>query len=118
MSSNVMFSSCSPIWAFAAGVKIGSGSCSLSTRPAGSGTPHTEEVARYSLSAEPVMYPRATHSMGYMRSWRQIIARPATCSGTSRETTWLGTTSSSWSNHHRLMAVRILPLSGMVVGST
>jgi hypothetical protein len=40
-----MFSSCSPISALAAGVKIGSGSFCAFCRPAGSAMPHTLPVA-------------------------------------------------------------------------
>ena len=51
--SKVMFSSCSPSSAFVAGVKIGSGSRSLSRRPAGSGMPQTVPLARYSFQPDP-----------------------------------------------------------------
>jgi hypothetical protein len=46
MTSNDTFSSCAPISAFDAGVKIGGSSSVASTRPAGSSIPHTAPVAR------------------------------------------------------------------------
>ncbi|CPU65900.1 Uncharacterised protein [Mycobacteroides abscessus] len=58
---------------------------------------------------------------------RQIIARPATTSGTrpspgtaetAVETTWFGTRSASCSNHHRLSCVSTTPLSGIPGDST
>ncbi|MDT4883588.1 hypothetical protein FQZ97_1196450 [compost metagenome] len=48
-----MFSSCSPIAALAAGVKIGSGSFEAFCRPSGSGTPHTERLSWYSFQPLP-----------------------------------------------------------------
>ena len=53
MPSKSMFSSCAPRSAFVAGVKIGSGSRSLSRRPAGKGMPHTAPVAWYSFQPDP-----------------------------------------------------------------
>ena len=110
------FSSCSPIGALMAGVKIGSGSLSPSRNPSGSGTPHTVPLCWYSTQPEPVRYPRATHSTSTMSSDSTMVARPATASGTCVEMTWLGT--SSWSNHHSESWVRMAPLSGMLVAST
>ena len=49
-----MFSSCSPIGAFVAGVKIGSGSRSPSTNPLGSAMPQTVPEAWYSAHPDPV----------------------------------------------------------------
>src|SRR5699024_169386 len=66
--SKVTFSSCSPTSALVAGVKIGSGSWAASCSPSGSSTPQTAPVARYSANPEPVRYPRATHSTGYISS--------------------------------------------------
>ena len=51
--SKSMFSSCSPCSALVAGVKIGSGSRSLSRSPAGSGIPQTGPLAWYSFQPEP-----------------------------------------------------------------
>ena len=48
-----MFSSCCPRGALVAGVKIGSGSCEPSSSPAGSGTPHTDPLCRYSRQPDP-----------------------------------------------------------------
>src|SRR5215217_5806911 len=53
-----------------------------------------------------------------MSNGSHTTARPATWGGTSRETTWFGTRSASWSNHHSDIRVRIRPLSGMVAPST
>ena len=53
------------------------------------------------------------HSTGSISRRRTSTARPATASGTSVETTWLGTTSASCSNHHSDSCVRTLPLSGI-----
>ena len=53
IASKLMFSSCSPSSALVAGVKIGSGSRSLSSSPAGSLAPQTDPVARYSFQPEP-----------------------------------------------------------------
>lgn len=53
VSSNVMFSSCSPSSAFAAGVKIGSGSFCAFCRPSGNCTPHTAPDAWYSFQPLP-----------------------------------------------------------------
>ena len=53
ISSKLMFSSCSPSSAFVAGVKIGSGSRSLSRSPGGSAIPQTVPVAWYSFQPEP-----------------------------------------------------------------
>ncbi len=52
--SKVMFSSCSPSSAFAAGVKIGSSRREASVRPSGSVMPHTDPDSRYSARPEPV----------------------------------------------------------------
>ena len=46
-------------------------------------------------------------------SLRTSTARPATASGTSVDTTWLGTRSESWSNHHSDSRVSTAPLSGI-----
>ncbi len=54
MVAKSTFSSCSPIGALIAGVKIGSGSFEPSTSPAGSGTPHTVPDAWYSTQPDPV----------------------------------------------------------------
>jgi radical SAM superfamily enzyme YgiQ (UPF0313 family) len=61
--SKSMFSSCLPTSSFVAGVNIGSGSLSDSTRPAGRLIPHTLCDALYSFHPEPEMYPRTTHSI-------------------------------------------------------
>ena len=42
-----------PVCALVAGVKIGSGSLSLSRNPAGSGMPHTVPLCMYSFQPEP-----------------------------------------------------------------
>ena len=76
-----MFSSCSPIGALYAGVKIGSGRQSPSCNPAGSAMPQTVPDAWYSLNPDPVRYPRTTHSTGSISSERTTIARPATAAG-------------------------------------
>ena len=47
------------------------------------------------------------------------MARPAHSGGTSEaEITWFGTMSASWPNHYSDSWVKILPLSGIGVGST
>jgi len=51
--SKLMFSSCSPCSAFVAGVKIGSGSWSLSRKPAGNSIPQTVPRSWYSFQPEP-----------------------------------------------------------------
>ena len=59
------------------------------------------------------------HSTMTISRRSQRTARPAHSAGTSvAEMTWLGTTSASWSNHQSDSWVRILPLSGIGVGST
>ena len=56
--------------------------------------------------------------MGNISSRSQTIARPANSGGTSVDSTCPGTRSANWSNHHRLSAVRMRPLSGIRLGST
>ena len=51
--AKLMFSSCSPISALAAGVKIGSGKRDAFFKPAGSGTPHTDWLSWYSFHPLP-----------------------------------------------------------------
>jgi hypothetical protein len=51
-----------------------------------------------------------------MSSFSTTTARPATSSGTSVETTWLG--KASWLNHHSDSWVSTTPLSGICVGRT
>ena len=46
-------------------------------------------------------------------SRRTRTARPATSAGTSVLTTWFGTRSESWSNHHSDSRVSTAPLSGI-----
>ena len=46
------------------GVKIGSGSGDPAPSPAGSGTPQTVPLRRYSASPDPASQPRTTHSKG------------------------------------------------------
>jgi hypothetical protein len=85
MRSTVMFSSW-PVSAFVAGLKIGGTSRALSTRPVGSGSPASVPEREYSFQAEPVMYPRITHSIGKTVVLRQSIARPRSASRWSRST--------------------------------
>ena len=59
------------------------------------------------------------HSTGIISSRWHLMARPAHSGGTSdAEITWFGTMSASWPNHHSDSWVKILPLSGIGVGST
>ena len=51
--SKVMFSSCSPTAALAAGVKMGSGKRLAFCKPSGSGTPQTERLSWYSFQPLP-----------------------------------------------------------------
>ena len=53
-----------------------------------------------------------------MSSFEHTIARRSTAAGTREDTTWFSTMSDRRSNHQRLMAVRMRPLSGIGVGST
>ena len=53
-----------PLSALVAGVKIGSGSRSLSIRPGGSAMPQTVPGCGIPSSPIPTRYPRTTHSIG------------------------------------------------------
>ena len=114
-SWRVTISSCSPTSALPVGVKIGGCRREPFTSPAGSSIPAMVPFSRYVSSPDPVRYPRAMHSTGNIFSDLQIMARPATSSGTSVESTWFGT-SPSCLNHHRESCVRTAPLSGISVG--
>ena len=54
-------------------------------------------------------------SIWSISSRRTMTARPATDSGTSVDSTWWGTRSASWSNHHSDSRVSTIPLSGIGV---
>ena len=119
-SSNPMFSSWSPVAALVEGVNIGAGRASASRRPAGTRSPCTVPVARYSFHAEPARCPRTMHSTGSISQRRTSIIRPASCSSrasggsaaTSVEMRWFGATSRSCSNQKALIAVSTRPLPG------
>ena len=66
--------------AFVAGVKIGRAGDQIHVKPAGSGIPQTETVAKYSFQPEPDRYPRATHSTGIGSVRRTSIDRPRSAS--------------------------------------
>jgi hypothetical protein len=70
----------------------------------------------YSFQPEPDRYPRTTHSIGYMSSFRTRIPRPAASAGTSSEMKWLGAMSRVRSNQKSDIWVSTLPLSGISVG--
>ena len=121
-----MFSSCSPTSALVDGVKIGSGSREPSTRPAGSGMPHT--VPRRAVLGQPGAGEVAAGD-ALDREHVQLLAehRPAVDGGghpasTVEASTWCAT-SASWSNHHRLSCgqdaalVRDLAGEDVVVGT-
>ena len=54
ISSNEMFSSCSPMGALAAGVKMGVGKRLAFCKPVGKAMPHTVPLRWYSFNPEPV----------------------------------------------------------------
>ena len=91
-----------PVSAFVVGVNRVSGKGSPSLMPAGIAAPPTVPSAWYSAHAEPVMYPRTTHSMSMRSALFTTIARAATSGGMSSRpaclpgsyaiaTRWLGT---------------------------
>src|SRR5213593_2323056 len=120
--AKVTFSSC-PCSAFVAGEKMGGSSRALSTSPAGSASPASVPDSRYSAHAEPVMYPRTTHSNGTGVVRRTSIARPvrpgrngsrpgtrSAISSASAERKWFGMTDASRWNQNALSWVSTAPL--------
>ncbi len=127
--SKEMFSSW-PDSAFVAGVKIGCGSMSPCLRPAGSLIPHTVWECLYSAQPLPARYPRATHSIGMMRTARHTMTRPSSEAsvaasapgiwGTSNESKWssMNPRSRSQWNQPAEIDVSTCPLPGIGVGIT
>ena len=120
--AKVTFSSW-PVSAFVAGEKMAGSSRALSVRPAGSRSPASVPDFSYSAHAEPVMYPRTTHSNGTGVVRRASMARPVsmarapatagtrrTISSASAVMRWLGITDSRRSNQNALNWVSTAPL--------
>ena len=113
--SKSMFSSCSPISALVAGVKIGSGSRSDSCRPGGqldaadraglAGTPSSpSRTGSRARRTRPGTSRASDHACARPRDLRR--ARPS-------EMRWLGTISPVCSNQNTRHPVSTLPLSGI-----
>ena len=136
IQSNETFSSC-PESALVAGVKMGSGNCDPAASPAGSLTPQIDPLRRYSVSADPAIQPRTTHSNGMTSVPCTSMERPRSDSRSkpagkhaaanslmasmSVVMRWCAMGSGpvdSQSNQNAEMAVSTRPLSGIGVGST
>ncbi len=124
MVLSVTFSSW-PVSALVAGEKIGTGKRSLSTIPTGSSSPASVPEARYSFQADPVMYPRTTHSKStgsvrrtsmalpeiLSRCWSSAVSSRAISSASALRK-WFGPSEANFLNQNALSWVRTAPFQG------